>query len=178
MTNLFSRSTLATVSVVVLTIVSILPGCGGTGTAIENKTRIVGEAIGDEIRIFEMKPVTFVAGGQVVVHPFIERITDGSGKLLGYAAAEQVVSRSGPFTILVVVGPDLCVMRAEVLEYRAIHGRKVRSPEFTKQFAGKCAGDAIELDKDIDAISGATLSCRAMTDGVRKAIADIQSIKE
>lgn len=178
MTNLFSKSTLAIVSVVVLTIASILPGCGGSGTSIEKKTRIVNEAIGDEIRTFEMKPVSVVRGGQVTVHPSIERITDGSGKLLGYAVKERVVSRSGPFTILVVVGPDLCVKRAEVLEYRAVHGRKVRSPEFTKQFAGKCAGDAIKLDTDIHAISGATLSSRAMTDGVRKAIADIQSIKE
>ncbi len=178
MPNLFSKSTLAVLLVIGLTIASILPGCGGTGTVVDKKVSIVGDALGSKIRTFEIKPVSVMTGGKLTVLPSIEQITDGSGKLLGYAVTEQVVSRSGPFTILVVITPDLCVKKADVLEYRAIQGRKVRSPKFTKQFTGKCAGDTIELDKDIDAISGATLSSRAMTGGVRKALLQVKSFLE
>ena len=175
MKNPFSKSTPAILSVVALTIAVILPGCGGTSTILDKKAGIIVDAFGDNNQTFAIKPVNVVTGGQVTVHPSIEQITDGSGKLLGYAVTEKVVSRSGPFTIFVVITPDLCVKQADVLEYRAIHGRNVRSPKFTNQFVGKCAKDAIELDKDIDAISGATLSSHAMTGGVRKALSEVKS---
>jgi Na+-translocating ferredoxin:NAD+ oxidoreductase RnfG subunit len=100
----------------------------------------------------------------------VNRYTDSRGKTIGYTAAMEVVSRSGPFEILVVLDSKACVKTAEVKSYRAQRGRKVRSKAFTRQFSGKCPGDPIELGVDIDAISGATLSSGAMTKGVKKAV--------
>lgn len=101
----------------------------------------------------------------------ILRLMDSSRKVLGYTVEMQVTSRSGPFDILIALDSNARVLNAEVLKYRAIHGKRVCSETFTRQFTGKSSGDAVVLGNDIDAISKATLSSKAMTDGVRKAIA-------
>jgi electron transport complex protein RnfG len=51
-------------------------------------------------------------------------------------------------------------------------GTRVRDADFTKQFAGKDKQAVIKVKKEggeIDAVSGATISSRAVTDGVRAA---------
>ena len=93
-----------------------------------------------------------------------------AGGVVGYAVEAQVVSRSGPFIILVVTDADARVQRAAVLSYLGERGREVRSLSFAAQFEGKGAGDAIHVGKDIDAVTGATLSSRAMAEGVRRVV--------
>jgi hypothetical protein len=44
----------------------------------------------------------------------------------------------------------------------------VRLAGWRNQFAGKTAADAVALDRDIRNISGATLSCRHLTEGVHR----------
>ena len=87
-----------------------------------------------------------------------------------HSFAKQVVSRSGPFKILVILDPELHVERAVVLRYTGERGGDVRSPEFTRKFEGKGPGDPIRAGDDIDAATGATLSSRAMAEGVESAI--------
>jgi len=100
----------------------------------------------------------------------IVRLTDSSQKVLGYRVEMQVVSRSGPFDIMIALDDKACVLAVKVVKYRAVHGKQVRSKAFTRQFTGKCPGDALVVGKDIDAISRATLSAKAMTAGVKRAI--------
>lgn len=106
----------------------------------------------------------------------IVRLTDSSGKLVGYRVEMQVTSRSGSFDIMIALDSNACVLDAGVLKYPGRRGRQVRSKSFTRQFTGKCPGDTVELGIDIDAISGATLSSKAMTNGVRKSISLIKNI--
>lgn len=49
-------------------------------------------------------------------------------------------------------------------------GARVAEPAFTSQYAGKKQTDPIEIGTDIAAVSGATVSSRAVTSGVRKAV--------
>jgi Na+-transporting NADH:ubiquinone oxidoreductase subunit NqrC len=56
----------------------------------------------------------------------------------------------------------------EILDYRESHGYEIRNPSWRKQFAGKGRTDPVRLETDIVNISGATLSCRHVTDGVRR----------
>jgi hypothetical protein len=171
------KTGLAVFALIALPLVSALPGCGGTSTVAQRRTSIVGGLFGGRLQTIQMQPVNGVPGGQATARPFVNRITDDAGNLLGYTVEMQVVSRSGPFTILVVVAPDLCILRAKVLEYRGERGSEVRSPKFTDQFTGKCADDPVELDKDIHAITGATISSHAMTEGVKRAIRLIESLQ-
>ncbi len=171
------KTSLTVFALIALALVSALPGCGGTNTIAQRRTSIVGGLFGDKIQTIQMQSGNGVPGGRTTDHPFVNRITDDAGNLLGYSVEMQVVSRSGPFTILVVVAPDLCILRAKVLEYRGERGSEVCSPKFTDQFTGKCADDPVELDKDIHAITGATISSRAMTEGVKRAVRLIESLQ-
>jgi hypothetical protein len=60
------------------------------------------------------------------------------------------------------------VRGVEILEYRESHGGEVRDPAWRAQFVGKTAADPLQLERDIRNISGATLSCRHVTDGVKR----------
>ena len=102
-------------------------------------------------------------------NPVVSEVRDSSG-LLGYSVESEVVGRSGPFKIHVLLDKHLVVKRAAVTSYPWTHGRGVGRRSFARQFEGKGPEDAIEIDKDIDAVTGATISCQAMTQGVRSAI--------
>ena len=61
-------------------------------------------------------------------------------------------------------------MRQEIVVYRESRGDEVRDERFRAQFVGKSAADAIDTDSDIQAVSGATISSRAMAVGVKRAV--------
>lgn len=69
----------------------------------------------------------------------------------------------------VAVGLDQtgAVVGIEVLVYRETYGHEIRHPNWRAQFYGKNAANDIEIDEDIQNISGATLSCVHLTDYVR-----------
>ena len=94
----------------------------------------------------------------------------GPSGLLGYLIETQVAGRSGPFNIAVLLDARLVVKQATVVSYPWSRGREVCRRSFASQFEGKGPGDAIEIGKDIDAVTGATISCKAMALGVRRAV--------
>ncbi len=51
------------------------------------------------------------------------------------------------------------------------YGYQIRDPKWRAQFAGKTAQAPLRLDHDIRNISGATLSSRHVTEGVRRLLA-------
>jgi Na+-transporting NADH:ubiquinone oxidoreductase subunit NqrC len=59
----------------------------------------------------------------------------------------------------------------EVLVYRETHGYQIRNPEWRQAFVGKTLTDAFKLDQDIPNIAGATLSCKNVTNGVKRLLA-------
>jgi len=54
-----------------------------------------------------------------------------------------------------------------VLVYRSTYGGEIMSRSWLKQFIGKTKGESMEMNKDIDGISGATLSAPSITQGVK-----------
>lgn len=59
------------------------------------------------------------------------------------------------------------VQLVKVYNYRATHGQEITAKGWLKQFIGFVDGDALEVDKNIDAISGATISVYAITDDIQ-----------
>jgi Na+-translocating ferredoxin:NAD+ oxidoreductase RnfG subunit len=102
----------------------------------------------------------------------------GDLSLLGYCVESTVVSRSGPFRIRVLLDKQFYVKQASVISYPWDRGRDVRKHAFTGQFEGKGPEDPIQLGKDIDAMTGATISSRVMTDGVRRAVKIVSALAE
>ena len=94
----------------------------------------------------------------------------GPSRLLGYLVETRVSGRSGPFSIAVLLDERCVVKWATVVSYPWSRGREVGRRSFASQFEGKGPDDAIEIGKDIDAVTGATISCKAMTRGVREAV--------
>ena len=62
------------------------------------------------------------------------------------------------------------IEQAKVLAYRETRGMEVRYPAFLKQFKGAALIDGNRLDRNIDGISGATLSVYAMQRMARSAL--------
>ena len=89
-------------------------------------------------------------------------------KPLGWLIVDQVIGKSELITYALALDPAGAVISVEVLDYRESHGGEIRIPAWRKQFVGKTAADAVALNSDIRNISGATLSCRHLTEGVQR----------
>lgn len=61
------------------------------------------------------------------------------------------------------------ITRVEVMAYREPYGDGIRSERFRHQFVGRTSASGFRPNDDIDAISGATISSRAMCVGVKRA---------
>ncbi|MBA7476405.1 Ion-translocating oxidoreductase complex subunit G [subsurface metagenome] len=106
------------------------------------------------------------------------RAVDSSGMLTGIVFRVFPQGYGGPIPI--TVGLDLdgkvtgvrVASAAEGLKETPGLGVKITEPEFKDQFIGKC-GSAVQLKNDggeIDAITAATISSRAVCNGVKKGI--------
>ena len=102
--------------------------------------------------------------------PRIWRATAG-GKLLGTFFADSVIGKQDYIVYALALDAGGHIMRLDVLEYRETHGWEIRNERWRAQFHGKTAADPIEVSRDIANISGATLSSRHVTDGVRRLLA-------
>ena len=84
---------------------------------------------------------------------------------------DQVIGKHEFITWALGVNADGTVRGVEILDYRETYGAEVRNPAWRAQFVGKTDGAELKLDRDIKNISGATLSCRHLTDGVKRLLA-------
>jgi Na+-translocating ferredoxin:NAD+ oxidoreductase RnfG subunit len=89
-------------------------------------------------------------------------------KLLGWFFADAVIGKSEAIDYALALDANGAVIALEVLQYRESHGSEVRMAPWRKQFLGKTARDPVTLNQDIKNISGATLSCRHLTEGVQR----------
>lgn len=91
--------------------------------------------------------------------------------LLGWFIVDDVVGKHELITYAVGLNADGSVRQIEVMDYREAYGYEVRNPAWRRQFVGKRVGDTLALDQDIKNITGATLSCRHITEGVKRLLA-------
>jgi len=92
-------------------------------------------------------------------------------RLLGYAFLLDVVGQSLPISFAVGVKSDGTIQDVQVMIYREPYGEEIRERRFRAQFAGKKLQDPLVVGKDIDAISGATISSASAAYAVRKGLA-------
>jgi Na+-translocating ferredoxin:NAD+ oxidoreductase RnfG subunit len=96
---------------------------------------------------------------------------------LGYVVADDVVGKYELIGYAVGLGQDGNVRQVEILSYRESHGHEIRSAAWRRQFAGKGVSAPLRLGEDIANISGATLSCQHVTDGVRRIVAVVDTAR-
>jgi len=93
------------------------------------------------------------------------------GATLGFVVSDEVIGKVELISYAVGIALDGSIKQVEILSYRESHGFEVRLPAWRKQFVGKGAASALRVGDDIANISGATLSCTHVTDGVRRIVA-------
>jgi hypothetical protein len=92
-------------------------------------------------------------------------------QLLGRVIVDSVVGKFEQIDFSVAIGADHRVVAVDVLAYRESHGGEVKLASWRNQFVGKGPADPIRLGADISNISGATLSCTHLTEGVHRLVA-------
>ncbi len=91
------------------------------------------------------------------------------GKTLqGLLLVDEVIGKHESITYATAISPDGKVLGVEVMNYRETHGGEVRRPDWLMHFKGKTLKDPFKLGQDVPNISGATLSCRNILDGVKR----------
>jgi H+/Na+-translocating ferredoxin:NAD+ oxidoreductase subunit G len=124
------------------------------------QTAAIQKILGDQIKYNERR----------VTHYFG---LDDADKPVGAVVIGNEIGRSYPITFMVVINLDGTVKDVEIMVYREPHGWEVRFESFLSQFFGRNGGDPFD---NINNITGATLSVRSMTKGVKKAVAEFQVI--
>ena len=99
---------------------------------------------------------------QIVVWEIIE---NDSLKALGLL--DNVYGKSLPITFMVLFDLEGRVLKADIVKYREPYGGGVAERNWLNQFLGFDGNSTYKLGDDIQSISGATISCRAVTKGVK-----------
>jgi Na+-translocating ferredoxin:NAD+ oxidoreductase RnfG subunit len=94
-----------------------------------------------------------------------------NGKLHGFFIVDYVIGKHLVIDYAVALSPEGTVKQIEILNYRESYGGEIRNPDWRKQFAGKGPRSRFALNDGINNISGATLSCRHVTEGVHRILA-------
>ncbi|MFI4999000.1 MAG: FMN-binding protein [Reyranellales bacterium] len=96
---------------------------------------------------------------------------EADGRLLGFFIVDYVIGKHEAIDYSVALGPDGRVRRVEILEYRESYGSEIANRDWLSQFVGKSGGDGLKPGSDIRIISGATLSSRHVTEGIKRVLA-------
>jgi Na+-translocating ferredoxin:NAD+ oxidoreductase RnfG subunit len=110
-------------------------------------------------------------GGKIRETRYAVWIGSRQGAPVGYGVVLDITGKEQPITFMVAVSPDGSIIGIEVLIYRESQGSDIRSARFMRQFTGKTLDAPLKLNRDIDSISGATLSSRSTTHAAKKALA-------
>jgi hypothetical protein len=96
--------------------------------------------------------------------------------ILGYAAIVEEIGKHRPITFIVGVGSDRKIKDAALMVYREAYGGEVKDRRFLQQYKGKQLKDPLLPYRDIQNISGATMSVEAIGRGSKKALALIETV--
>lgn len=97
-------------------------------------------------------------------------IGETGSQIDGYALVQHTIGKHKPMTYMVGVDARGRVSNVELLVFREARGSEVRTKRFNVQYEGKTVLDPVRINKDILNISGATMSVRSMTAGIKRVL--------
>lgn len=101
------------------------------------------------------------------------RVEDKTQKL-GYFIIDHVIGKHKYITYGIALDADGRLKGIEILNFQESYGGEVHTIQWRAQFIGKSLNDPLRLNTDIQNISGATLSCKNVTNGVRRVLATVK----
>ena len=99
-------------------------------------------------------------------------------ELIGYAFVDKAPSKTDEFDYLVIFDVDLIIMKSKVLIYREDYGAEIGSKRWLKQFVGLDQNSKIQYGNEIKAISGATISARALTIAINDLLKSVNYLRQ
>ena len=125
----------------------------------------------DQIEVIEKK------SGIKVRRPLVRAwFAHQSEALDGVMFLDHVLGKHELIDYVVALSIDGKVRQVEILEYRESHGGEICNSKWRAQFRGKSASSPLRLNGDIYNISGATMSCRHVTEGIKRLLAAFQHV--
>jgi len=100
------------------------------------------------------------------------------GTIVGTVWLDHVIGKHELIDYVVAISPEGKVTQVEILEYREHYGGQIRQQDWRAQFKGKTADAPLKHGRDIYNISGATLSCRHVTEGVKRVLATYHHMRD
>ena len=97
-------------------------------------------------------------------------IGESQEKIDGYALIQNTIGKHRPITYMVGVDSAGEVSNFEVLVYREARGNEIATKRFNYQYQGKSIADPIRINRDIINITGATMSVRSASAGVKRVL--------
>ena len=101
---------------------------------------------------------------------FAVYIGETHGNIDGYAVIQNTIGKHRPITYMVAVDLEGEVMNFEVLVYREARGNEIATKRFNFQYQRKTLADPVRINRDIINITGATMSVRSASAGVKRAL--------
>lgn len=101
-------------------------------------------------------------------HFFLWKISNSTNT--SYAVLDHVWGKVKPITYVVILDSFGKVKNSKVIKYREGYGGEVKSPLWLNQFNNKSNKSTFILGKDIDGISGATISVKSMIKGIERIV--------
>jgi len=95
------------------------------------------------------------------------------GVIVGYATTGTASGYGGPLTLAVGAAPDGRIRDLALLEYRDTPDLMRGSGKLLGSLLGKAPADALEVGRDVDAVTGATFSSRGIALAARQAVGTI-----
>ena len=87
---------------------------------------------------------------------------------IAYALMDNVLGKTMPITFLVIVEIDGRIINSEVIKYREAYGGEVDNKNWLAQFTNSTDTSQFIVGKNIDGISGATISVNSLSKGIQK----------
>ncbi len=93
-----------------------------------------------------------------------------NGTKTGVVIFDEEPGKWGPVDFIIALDLNGAVTRVEVLSYEEKRGQPIARRSYLSQYDGKTSKSALTVGKDINGVSGATISSRCATFAVKKAI--------
>jgi Na+-translocating ferredoxin:NAD+ oxidoreductase RnfG subunit len=100
-------------------------------------------------------------------HVYFWKISE-SNSLVGVAILDNVLGKLLPITYLTCFNLDGQLINAHIVKYREDYGYEVGNRRWLNQFLGLDASSDYKVGKNIDGISGATISVNSVTRGINR----------
>jgi Na+-translocating ferredoxin:NAD+ oxidoreductase RnfG subunit len=164
---LVSRNTIGLAAILVLTLIPDL--CAGSSPDMHKKVQKEVDKLFDaETQCNEIGLKTDGQSSSALIREGDRAYAlEHSEDLQGYVFSTSAKGRYDYFDYSIIYAMDLSVMGVLVTTYRSSHGAGICSKGWLKQFRGY-QGEELRLGKDVDSISGATISATSIVEDMKR----------